>query len=121
MSDRIIKRVYIVHSVKLNLSRAYEYGELVTITRGYIFPDHVPDSHEPPPEIMTQLATAASVFRPDLDYFLLAGDYFQQVLFGNLLSGFHRYFWCLRYDKINDAYLELKLPGGSRLVDTLRK
>lgn len=123
--------VYVVHeltnaSLRDNLAPAMKFGELRYINRYYIHGDElIADPHindwSIPPGYRANMERVASVFDPNHDYLLIAGDHLQLLAMTALLASWFDSFLVLRYDRRISEYIPVRLhsglaPGSPRVV-----
>lgn len=109
--------VYAVHKVREDLSQAENFGELIYINRRYVFGDEIEQTL--PRTFLQRLAHAAAQFRPADDFLLIAGDHLQLMVMCSMLSGLHRQFRVLRYDRIAKGYFPVLLDARPDAVRSL--
>ena len=115
-----MSRVWSVHPTKDDLTAALAYGELVTVTKGYLFGDEV-DDEQLPAGLIAILDAAAERFDFAEDFLLINGDQLQFATFVTMLA---RRRWealhqsdtfippirMLRWDRQALGYFVVKLP-----------
>lgn len=94
---------------------AREYGDLYFINTRFVYGDEIEDQ-QLPFTFDRNMRQAASEFRPDADYLLIAGDWLQLVAYAALLATLHREFRVLRWDRKAEGYLTVKVKPDLQLV-----
>lgn len=105
--------VFVVHPVREDLSAALRYGIIRYVNKSFLYPDQLggPKGDELPPNIITALNDASSLFDVDRDHLMMIGDYVQMVTMAVMIAGKCLSYRVLRYDRQAEGYISVKLPG----------
>lgn len=103
--------VFLVNSIKDNVTRALSFGEIRHVNIRYVYPDEIDTNDRMPADFTDAMTKACEDFDPRHDYLLIAGDHLQLVAFSAMLGVRHRSFRALRWDRQAEGYVPVLIEA----------